>query len=134
MPTSISRKTLLSRISSATLVYIIGSLNIEKTNLFHACHFCNQFQGKFTILLGILNGQLDRQIFQTSTFFLWGYWNEREYKDSPQTFTEVKEVIGKEITSFGSEVTKAVLDSVKNRAQDCIQSGGDYMINFVIEN
>ena len=55
------------------------------------------------------------------------------YKDNPQTVTELNEAIDKGITSIGSEVTKAVNDSVKKRAQDCIQSGGHHMKNVVFE-
>ena len=43
-------------------------------------------------------------------------------------------VLGKEITCIGSEVTIAVIDSVKKRAQDCIQSRGHQLKNVVIEN
>ena len=39
---------------------------------------------------------------------------------------------GKEITCISSEVTKAVFDSVKIKAQDCIQSGGHQLKNVVI--
>ena len=44
----------------------------------------------------------------------------------------MKEVIDKEIASIGSEVTKAVNDSAKKRAQDCIQSGDHLLKN--VEN
>ena len=46
-----------------------------------------------------------------------------------QTFTVFKEAIGKEITSIGQEITKAVNNSVKKKAQDCIQSGGHQFKN-----
>ena len=67
-------------------------------------------------------------------FFLRGYLKERGYKDNPKAFTELKEAIGKEITRIGSEVTKAVIDSVKKRAKDCIQLGGHHLKNVVFEN
>ena len=41
-------------------------------------------------------------------FYLWGLLKERTYQYNPQTVTELKETIGKEITNIGSEVTKAV--------------------------
>ena len=48
-------------------------------------------------------------------FFLWGYLKESLYKDNPRTVTELKEATAKEITRIGSEVTKAVINSVKKR-------------------
>ena len=66
-------------------------------------------------------------------FFLWGHLKERVYRDNPQTLTELKEAIGKEIRCIGSEVTKAVFDSMKKRAQDCIQSGGHHLKNFLFK-
>ena len=42
------------------------------------------------------------------------------YQANLQTDTELKEAIGKEITSIGSEVTKAVVDSMEKKTQDCI--------------
>ena len=39
--------------------------------------------------------------------------------------------LGKGITCIGSEVTKAVNDSVNKKAQDCIQSG-DYQLKNVV--
>ena len=51
---------------------------------------------------------------------------ERVYQDNPQTVTELKEAIGKEITSIGSEVTKAVNDSMKKMVPDWILSGGHH--------
>ena len=51
---------------------------------------------------------------------------ERVYQDNPQTVTELKEAIGKEITSLGSEVTKAFNDSMKKIVPDCILSGSHH--------
>ena len=62
-------------------------------------------------------------VFYYFDCFLWGYLKERVYKHTHQTVTELKEAIGREVTSFGSEVTKAV----KRRAQDCIQTGGHHL-------
>ena len=42
--------------------------------------------------------------------------------------------LGKEVTCIGSEVTKAVINSVNKKAQACIQSEGHQLKNFVIEN
>ena len=47
----------------------------------------------------------------------------RVYQDNPQAVIELKEAIGKQISSFGSKVTKAVIDRRKKRTQDCNQSG-----------
>ena len=46
-------------------------------------------------------------------FFLWDYVKEMVYKDTPQTVTDLIEALDKEITINGSEVTKAVIDSVE---------------------
>ena len=51
-----------------------------------------------------------------------------------QTVTELKEAIGKEITIIGSEIRKHVIDIMKKKAQDCIQSGSHHFYNVVIEN
>ena len=53
-------------------------------------------------------------------FYLWVQLKERVYHDNPPTVTDLKEAFDKEITSIGSAVTKAVIDGVKRRAQDCI--------------
>ena len=37
------------------------------------------------------------------------------------------------MTNIFSEVTKAVIDSLKKRAQDCVESGGHYLQNVVFE-
>ena len=91
------------------------------------------FQGKLTIRFGISNGKLGQRISQSSTF-ISGVTLNKVYQDNLQTVTELKEAIGKEITSIGSEVTKAVIDRMKKRAQDYIQSGGHHMKNVVFEN
>ena len=46
----------------------------------------------------------------------------------------MKKAIGKEITRIGTEVTKPVIDNVKESAHVCIQSGGHLVKNFAIEN
>ena len=51
-----------------------------------------------------------------------------------QNVTELKEAICKELTSICSEVTKAVIDSMKKRAQNGINSGGDHLNKVVFEN
>ena len=66
-------------------------------------------------------------------FFIWGYLMKRGYQDNPPTVTELKESISKNIRCIGSEVTKVVIDSMKKRAQDCIQSGCHHLKSFVFE-
>ena len=66
-------------------------------------------------------------------FFLWGHLKERVYRDNPQNLTKLKEAIDKEVTCFTSEVMKAVFDSMKKRAQDCIQPGGHHLENFIFK-
>ena len=56
-------------------------------------------------------------------FLLWEELKERGYQDNSQTVTEFKEAIDKEIKCIGSEVTKVVINSMKKRAQNCIQLG-----------
>ena len=46
----------------------------------------------------------------------------------------LKVALDKEITCIGSEVTKAVTDSVNKKAQDCMQYGRHQLKNVVIEN
>ena len=93
------------------------------------CHFCA------TILRGLISqfGEWPARSLDLSTldFFLSGHLEEKVYRDDPLTLTEVKEGIGKEIRCIRSEVTKAVCHKMKKRAQDCIQSGGHHLINFV---
>ena len=68
----------------------------------------DQLLGELNFLFGILIGQLGGLIFPLSTFFY------------PQTVTELKEAIGNVMTNIGAEVMKAVINSVRIRAQDCI--------------
>ena len=81
----------------------------------------------------MVNGKLGRQIFYTASFSI-GSLKLKSIEGNPQTVTELKEAIGKEMTSIGSEVTKAIIDSVKKKAQYCIQSGGHLLKKIVIEN
>ena len=80
------------------------------------------------------NGQLGRLIFHTSTFSSEFLFRERLRKDNPEAVTELNEASGNEITSIGSEVIKAVIASVKKKAQNCIQSGGHNLKNVVFVN
>ena len=57
-------------------------------------------------------------------FFFWGHLKERVYRYIRQALTKLKEAIGNEIRFISSEVTNAVFNSMKKRAQDCSQSGG----------
>ena len=50
-------------------------------------------------------------------FFLWCQLKERVFRDNPQTLTELREAIGKEMRCIGSKVTKADFDSMNKRAQ-----------------
>ena len=59
-------------------------------------------------------------------FCLWGYLIERAYQFNPQTLT------GKKITHIGLELKKAVNNSEKKRAHECIQSGGLHRKNYSI--
>ena len=43
-----------------------------------------------------------------------------------------KKSIGKKITCYGAEVTKAVIDFMKIRTKDCIQSQGYRFKNYYI--
>ena len=43
-------------------------------------------------------------------FYFWVYLKERIYQNIPQTVTELKEAIGKDITVIGSEVRKRVIN------------------------
>ena len=62
-----------------------------------------------------------------TSFYLFGYLQERVCQDSPETGTELKKkAIDNEITCIGYEVTKAVIGSLKKSAQDLIQSGGHH--------
>ena len=93
-----------------------------------------KFQTRLTFRFGLLIGQLGSQIFHTSYFSYKITWREVYRKKTSQFFTESEEPIGKEITIIGSDVTKAAIDCMKRRAQDCNQSGGHLFKNIAIEN
>ena len=69
-----------------------------------------------------------------SRVFICGYLTERVNKDDTQTVSELEEAIGNEITNIDSEVTKAVFDRLKKRAQDFFKLGGHFLKSVVIEN
>ena len=66
--------------------------------------------------------------------FSLGLLREKGVENNLHTVSDFKEAIGKEITSIGSDVKKTLIDSVKKRAQDSIQSGGHHLVNVVFEN
>ena len=62
--------------------------------------------------------------FSHFDFNLWSYLQKRKYQGNPQTVTEFKEAIGNEVTSIGSEVTKAVIDrTVSNQEVITLKTG-----------
>ena len=65
-------------------------------------------------------------------FHLLGYLKERVDQGNLRAVTELKEATSKEITSTDSEVEKAVIDSMKKRAEECIQSRGHHFRNCFI--
>jgi len=83
----------------------------------------------------MLNGLQGPQIFRRwiSTFGAM-YLKERVYRDNPKTITKLKEAIATEIRSIGPGVNSAVMNSMKKRAQICIQSGGRHMKNIILKN
>ena len=92
------------------------------------CHFCATiFQEDRVLGLEMSNGQFDLRIFHPMTFSFWGHLQEKAYRYNPQSLLELKEAIDKEIRCIGSEVTRAVFDSMKKKAQDCIQLGGHHL-------
>ena len=59
------------------------------------------------------------------------YLKDKVYRDNPKTVTELKEAIATEIRAIGPGVTSAVMNSMKKRAEICIQSGGRHMKNII---
>ena len=68
MKEMISQKILLPDVSEATYNFKISSLSIEIVNFVSRMSLLrDQFQGKLTFRFGMMNGQLGRQTFHTST-------------------------------------------------------------------
>ena len=66
----IATSIFLFQVSNATSVFEIGSLDIEIINFVSRMSpLRDRFQGKLTFPFGMLNGQVGRQIFKTSTVF-----------------------------------------------------------------
>ena len=95
--------------------------------------FLRVFQGKLTFGFGMLSGLSVVTSFITRFVSLW-LLKGKVYKDNPKTTIEFLEAIDKEIKSIGSEVMKAVIDSMKKRAQDFIQPGGHHLKNVIYDN
>ena len=84
--------------------------------MFRACHFCAiNFRKKLTFRFEMMNAQLSCQFFHSSKFFLWSYLKGRVWKDIPQTVTELKQALGKEITSINSEVWRKGFRTVSSQ-------------------
>ena len=89
--------------------------------------------GRTCPLCANISAKTDFSRYLTPCLFLLGYLNERACRDNPQILTELKEAIGTEMRCISSEVTRAVFDSFKKRAQDCIQSGDHYLKNVLFK-
>ena len=94
----------------------------------------DHFQGKTDYLIWNIEWPSCSPDIWHLDFCLWDYLKEGLYQDNPQTVIELKQTMDKELKSIGSEVTKAVIDNMKRRANDCVQSGGHHLKTFVIEN
>ena len=92
------------------------------------------FPGKLISRFGDVEWPARSPNLSALDFYLWGYLKERVYRDNPKTITELKEAIATEIRSIGPGVTSAVMNSMKKRAQICIQSGGRHMKNIILKN
>ena len=93
----------------------------------------NYFPGKQISRFGDVKLLVRSPDLSPLDFLLWANLKERVHRDNPQALTELKEAIDKEIMCIGSEMTKAVFDSMKKSAQDYIQSGGHHLKNFVFK-
>lgn len=90
-----------------------------------------QFPGKVISRFGDVEWPARSPDLSPLDFFLWGYLKDKVYRDNPKTVTELKEAIATEIRAIGPGVTSAVMNSMKKRAEICIQSGGRHMKNII---
>lgn len=66
-------------------------------------------------------------------FFLWGYLKERVYRGKPTTLTQLKEAIESEIRSIDPAMTAAVMQTMRKRAQSCIDAKGHHLKNIIFK-
>jgi len=90
------------------------------------------FPGKLISRFGDVEWPARSPDLSSLDFYFWGYLKERVYRDNPKTIAKLKEAITTEIRSIGPGVNSAVMNSMKECAQICIQSGGRYKKNIIL--
>ena len=93
----------------------------------------SQFPGQLISRFGDVEWPARSPDLSPLDFFLWGYLKERVYRGNPTTLTDLKDAIDSEIRLIGPAITSAVMNSMRNRAEFCIQSTGGHMKNIIFK-
>jgi hypothetical protein len=66
-------------------------------------------------------------------YFLWGYLNHKVYENRPRTIVELKESTRTAILQIPVEMLRKTTDTLRRRAEDCLQNNGAHQTDVVIK-
>jgi hypothetical protein len=66
-------------------------------------------------------------------YFLWGYLKHKVYENRPHTLNELRDSIRTTVLQIPVDMLRKAMDSLRRRAEDCLQNNGAHLTDVVFK-